>query len=378
MQLSYWERNTFFSNIDIGIIGGGIIGMCTALYIKQVRPRLKIAIFERGTLPYGASTRNAGFACIGSLGELLDDITKEHIEAVLHRVMMRYEGLIKLRTLIGDTQMDYRHWGGYEIFTERNMEEYNHCMSAMKLWNDLLYTITGYKETFSAADNVIASSGFRGVSHVIKNHAEGQLDTGMLILSLIRRCQNMDIHIYNGITISHIENNADHVTIHTGSYNMSCSSVVICNNAFAKQFVTDLDVIPARAQVIITSPIKDLQVNGSFHYHQGYYYFRNIHNRILLGGGRNLDIKGESTSDFGTTPLITDNLRDLLRQTILPNSVYTIEQEWSGIMAMGSIKSPIIKKVNDNLFIAVRMGGMGIAIGAMVANEVSNMVIENF
>ena len=31
--------------------------------------------------------------------------------------------------------------------------------------------------------------------------------------------------------------------------------------------------------------MKNLKIKGSFHYEKGYYYFRNIDNRILLGGG---------------------------------------------------------------------------------------------
>jgi hypothetical protein len=38
-----------------------------------------------------------------------------------------------------------------------------------------------------------------------------------------------------------------------------------------------------------------------FHLEKGYYYFRNINDRILLGGGRNLDFEGETTTSHDTT-----------------------------------------------------------------------------
>jgi glycine/D-amino acid oxidase-like deaminating enzyme len=377
MQLSYWEKHTFFSHIDIGIIGGGLIGMCTALYLKLARPSLKIAIFERGTLPYGASTRNAGFACVGSLGELLDDNTTEHEDIIADRVRLRYEGLKKLRNLIGDQNMDYHHWGGYEIFTDTNIEDYHKCMSAIRKWNEIFYDITGINETFTLDDKIADACGFRGVRHVIKNHAEGQLDTGMLMHTLINRCHREGILIFNGITIDKWQVSMGKPSLQIGSSHIPCNKIIFCNNAFAKQMLPELDIHPARAQVLVTSPIENLRVNGAFHFQQGYYYFRNIHGRILIGGGRNLDRAGETTYTFGTSSMIMNSLHELLAQIILPHIHYTIEQEWSGIMAMGSNKTPIIRKVASNVYAAVRMGGMGIAIGAMVADEVSKIVLND-
>lgn len=377
MQLSYWEKKTFFSHIDIGIIGGGIVGMCTALHLKLARPSLKIAIFERGTLPYGASTRNAGFACIGSLGELLDDNITEHEDIIAQRVRLRYEGLKRLRKLVGDQNMDYNHLGGYEIFTDTNIEDYHNCVSSIRKWNKILHGITGIQETYTLDENIIGICGFRGVRHVIKNHAEGQLDTGMLIHTLLNRCHQEGIFLFNGISIDSILESKSLPSLQIGSIEIPCSKIILCNNAFAKQFLPGIDIRPARAQVLVTTPILNLQLKGSFHYQQGYYYFRNIHNRILLGGGRNLDKDAETTYTFGTSPLILDSLKELLAQTILPDTRYTIEQEWSGIMAMGTSKSPIIRMVAPNVYAAVRMGGMGIAIGAMVADEISKIVLSD-
>ena len=70
--LSFWERDSFFNDIDVVIIGSGIVGLSTALSLRERDATLRIAIIERGAMPTGASTRNAGFACFGSITELLD------------------------------------------------------------------------------------------------------------------------------------------------------------------------------------------------------------------------------------------------------------------------------------------------------------------
>src|SRR6185312_8405304 len=70
-SFSYWERTAFVDHADVIIIGSGIVGLSAALHLKRQRPDLKVTVLERGFLPSGASTKNAGFACFGSLSEQL-------------------------------------------------------------------------------------------------------------------------------------------------------------------------------------------------------------------------------------------------------------------------------------------------------------------
>ena len=74
MNYSYWELKEWFSNIDFTIVGSGIVGLNCAISLKREHPKAKILVLEKGTLPQGASTKNAGFACFGSLSELIDDL----------------------------------------------------------------------------------------------------------------------------------------------------------------------------------------------------------------------------------------------------------------------------------------------------------------
>ena len=138
--------------------------------------------------------------------------------------------------------------------------------------------------------------------------------------------------------------------------------------------MTNNQVKPARAQVLITNPIPDLDIKGTFHLDQGYYYFRNIDNRILLGGGRNLDFKGETTTELGQTELIQNRLETLLKEVILPRTEFTVAHRWSGIMGMGSSKRPIVEQLSTHVYCGVRLGGMGVAIGSLIGQELADLV----
>jgi glycine/D-amino acid oxidase-like deaminating enzyme len=165
------------------------------------------------------------------------------------------------------------------------------------------------------------------------------------------------------------------VELHTSlPVQLQADKVLVCTNAFAKTLLPDLDVRPARGQILLTSPIEGLKFSGSFHFEEGYYYFRNLGSRVLLGGARNRFLKEEETYSVSTSAPVQDELERFLKETIIPGSDYTIEQRWSGTMAVGKEKKPIIKKINDHLFCAVRMSGMGVALAPQVGKTVASMM----
>ena len=77
MNLSFWEINNWFTNVDYTIVGSGIVGLHCALQLRERYPKSKILVLEKGMLPQGASTKNAGFACFGSLSEIIDDLNSQ-------------------------------------------------------------------------------------------------------------------------------------------------------------------------------------------------------------------------------------------------------------------------------------------------------------
>jgi len=45
---------------DVAVIGAGLTGLWTALFLKELEPALEVAVIEQGLAAYGASGRNAG------------------------------------------------------------------------------------------------------------------------------------------------------------------------------------------------------------------------------------------------------------------------------------------------------------------------------
>ncbi|WP_347373578.1 FAD-dependent oxidoreductase [Aequorivita sp. Q41] len=377
MNLSFWENKTWFSAIDFAIIGSGIVGLNCALSLREKHPKSKIVVFERGILPSGASTKNAGFACFGSISEILEDLKNHSEEEVVQLVKNRVAGLQLLRNTLGDTQLDYQEHGGYELFTNEDTELFETCSLKLKTVNELLKPIFN-TDVFSEKGN---DFGFKNIqSNLIYNKFEGQIDTGKMMLGLLKKASKENILILNSSEISTISDNGTSVSIQFNSSaglrqaqsDIVVKKVFIATNGFAKQFLKE-DIKPARAQVLVTKPIENLKIKGTFHLDKGYYYFRNIENRILFGGGRNLDFKKEETTDMELTQLIQNKLEELLKTVILPDQPFEVAHRWSGIMGLGKQKKPIIKAVSKNVFCGVRLGGMGVAIGSSIGKQLASL-----
>ena len=365
MELSYWEKKSFIGVPDLAVIGSGIVGLNAAITFKNANPSAHVVVLERSWLPLGASTKNAGFACFGSPTELLSDFESMPSKNVLDTVRMRLTGLSKLRKRLGDETIGYIPCGGYEVFDTTT--SFDACADKLSWLNKQLKEITASKETFITAHHIPKKMSMKGFSSCIASPLEGQIDTGKMMHSLLKFAQSLGVVVLNCSLVSAIEKLSSKVLIELDNkVSFKCANLILATNGFARKLFPDLPVSPARSQVLITSPVEQLKLNGVFHYEEGYFYFRNVGNRVLLGGGRHLDFEKEATDEFGITQKIQRKLDRLLRTKILPGKKYTIEHRWSGIMGLGKEKKPIIKKLSKNVVAAVRMGGMGVAIGTLV------------
>ena len=115
-QPSIWELESFYAPKDVVILGSGLAGLWSAYYIKQSNPKLKVLILDKGIIPTGASTRNAGFACYGSLTELIDDAKKMGEDEMVELVSLRLQGLRRIRKVLDKKDIDYIRNGGYELY----------------------------------------------------------------------------------------------------------------------------------------------------------------------------------------------------------------------------------------------------------------------
>lgn len=373
-ELSYWEKATLIEEIDYLIIGGGIVGSATALKLREIHTSAKIVILERGYVSTGASTKNAGFACFGSVTELADDLEKMHANEVWDTVEMRWRGLQRLQERFSTADIGLKINGSWDLITEQESGTLSELNDQVAYFNEETQRITGHNNCFSYDSAIAQKAGFNRINGGFHNRLEGELNTGKLLLATNELLARAKIISLQGIEVKQLEMAENSVSVETNYGTLTTNKLAITVNGFAQKLLNDQRIQPARAQVIVTSKIPGFDLPGTFHYQQGYYYFRSIDNRLLLGGGRNLNFKGETTTEFGTTAQIMDTLKELIHTTILPTKNITIDYQWSGIMGVGSVKKPLIELIHPHVGIGVRMGGMGVAIGSLVGEELAGLI----
>ena len=199
-HLSYWDSQTWFNDIDFAIVGSGIVGLQTAIQLKKFQPNAKILVLERGTLPHGASTKNAGFACFGSVSELLSDLERHTETEVLDLVEARWEGLRLLRQELDGQSFGYEALGGYEVFRTEDASSVQTCFDAIPELNHKLSSIFDVPVFQIKATNSSFSVFYE---HTIFNRFEGQLNAGDMIQALLSKAHSLGILILNGLKVTH-------------------------------------------------------------------------------------------------------------------------------------------------------------------------------
>lgn len=377
-MISIWEKESFFAPYDVVIAGSGFVGLWSALYLKKKKPKLRVCIVDRGIIPTGASTRNAGFACFGSVSELIYDAQTMGTDKMLQLIEMRFKGLKRIQKFFTPGQIDFEPCGGYELYEAGDPATTEQINQNISYLNSLLKPITGTKQTFRLADEEIPAMGFGKTKHLVQNKLEGYLHSGKLVQSLLQEVQSLGVTVFNATEIKSFEQRGAAIELRTSQYfNLITKQLLVCSNAFAKELLPELDIVPARGQIILTSPIKNLSLKGTFHSDEGFYYFRNLGDRILLGGARNKALNEEATTRLATTEFIQKELERYLSEVVLVQHAgqYSIENRWSGIMAMGSEKMPLIKKIQPGIFCAVRMSGMGVALAPIAGQMATKMMV---
>lgn len=362
MHRSFWESDSLFKPYDLLVIGAGITGLSSALFFKQRYPGSRVCVLEKGFIPQGASTRNAGFACIGSVTELMDDLDKVPEKELKQRLADRINGLTLLKKVLGKEAIQYNQCGGYEIFTSQNT--YRNALRNLSRVNNWLHDI-GQEETVYHKRQV---EGYPA----IYNRLEGALHPGKMMQTLIKTAADYGVEIkWN--TTAEKTNAHGSVTLKNGQQ-LSAEKILIAANGFTPHLLPATDIEPARGLVLVTNELNHLPWKGIFHYDRGYIYFRNVGNRLLIGGARNIAAGRESTSEFGINDTIKGRLVTVANDLLKLPGDWDIEKQWSGIMGFTATKTPQIKQIDDHRYIAAGLSGMGLAIGLNTAKRTTNML----
>ncbi|MDP4950566.1 MAG: FAD-binding oxidoreductase [Flavobacteriales bacterium] len=376
MNTSYWERETFLESYDIIVVGGGIAGLSTALELKKNRPDFRVVVLERSWLSDGASSKNAGFACFGSISEFVDDIKDMSFDDVVSLATRRFRGIEKLVKEYSEEVLKLEWNGGHEVFFQEDESSFKECCAFVDRFND------AFERTLNIRPyTVLTVQEFQGITNlvgVISNKYEGGLNTGAMLNAMRNSALSLGVHIFNGVEVKGYASSENEVKVETTNGIWKAKRIAFCTSSFHSELFEDLQMSSKRNQVVVTKPIADLKLNGTFHHHKGFNYFRNIDGRILIGGMRHQFPNTESTSAQGNTDEVVSALTNFLQHKIHTTSEIEIDIAWSGILGVGKDERSVVTQVEENVFVGARLGGIGVAIGSLVGQELAGLIDSSF
>lgn len=368
---SFWEHDIWYTDYDVIIVGGGLVGLQTAQFLTAENSSLRVAIIDRQFPPQGASTRNAGFACVGSLGELVDDVEAIGFEATIELVCRRVEGLRLLRETLGDQTLQYEPIPNVELFRTGEEQVLAKAEKLLPKVNAVLreklnlsfepYRQTGAKSFGSAMESIAT----------IINRLEGQLHPGKMIQALYHKCVSSGVSCFSE---SVIELKPDGVELESCRF-FRAKQVVVATNGFTQRLLPT-KIQPALNQVIVSAPITGLAWKTPIHLEQGYGYLRRIGDRVLVGGFRNRFKASSETDQFQLDSELGAHLRAVL-VSVLPKDVPPrIDFEWSGVLGLGTTRMPQVQRLESGIVLAAGLGGMGVALGSLLGKEAAQMILQ--
>ena len=373
MAFSYWESNAWLEDVDLMVVGAGIVGLSAALYARSLHPNWRIVVVDADPLGGGGSSRNAGFSCFGSATELRHDRHTLGDEAALELVRKRWQGLQQLRSTFGDAALGHRVCGSVELFPQAGNEA-TPSTSELADLNRWIQPVTGVADTFTTIPpHSLPHLDIDSEGPAILSRLEGLLDTGKMNRAFRSLAQASDIDLLTGIRVDSTEVTEGTCTLHISTLSRDASTVhpkrlIIATNALAAGLIPALDVQPAINHVLVTDRIPGFDFPHAVHIDAGYVYARPIENRMLIGGGRHWGLDETATRH---------RLRALLGTLWPATKTADITYKWSGQLGVGSDRSPIVKRLAPSAVAAVRLGGMGVAIGMEVGRLAAEELTTN-
>jgi glycine/D-amino acid oxidase-like deaminating enzyme len=342
-------------------------------------PVLKVTICEALPVPALASTRNAGFACFGSPSELWSDLETMGENEMWRVVEMRYKGIHKILSIVGAEKIGFEPSGGFELFNKDSDWNGSVLRDKLQILNKGFLEIAGKEQVYTDRSSEMAGLGLAGFEAMAGNSIEGGLHSGKLVMALQNLVRQMGVVYLEGHTVipdSGVHSNYWQVQNSRAKLllRIKAREVIWATNAWLSQHAGLPRVTPARGQVLLSPPVEGLKLFGTFHYDEGFYYFRNLGNRLLLGGARNKAFEAEGTLIDKTTDEIMQHLEFFIQEKLQQVSPFIGHRgwlNWAGIMGITENKLPFVQKLGDHQWAVLACNGMGVALTPIVAEEIA-------
>ena len=336
--------------VDVAVVGGGVTGISCALTLADAGRRVRL--YEARTVASGASGRNGGFALRGAA--MPYDRAKEQLGAEDAAALWRLteQTLDRMEGLAGDA---LRRVGSLRLAAdEQERAELQAEYEALRA--------DGFAAEWVDEPAGRLAGRYRGA---LLHPRDGALQPARWIRRLGARAAEAGVEI------------REHERV-TSLGELDAASVVVASDGYPSGLLGELDelVRPTRGQVVMTEPLGERLYERPHYARHGFDYWQQLPDgRLAIGGRRDVDLEGETTSEEATTPEVQAALEALIGELV--GRQPAIRHRWSGIFGMSPDSLPLVGPVpgQDGIWVSRGYSGHGNVLGLACGDLVARAII---
>ena len=355
------------SDTDIAIIGSGYTGLCAARILRK--NGASVAVFERNTIGWGASSRNGGMATPG-LKQGIQKIYKMYGSKLAHEFWKASVDAIDLIEEIVDEHSidcDWQRNGHASLATKPSHAP------RLKQYGSWLEKKFGHVQNYIPVNQIRDEIGSDAYYGALTDEISGGLHASKYVYGLATTVSNLGVQLCEQTDVLDIEkNDSNYFRLITSKGDVRAKKVIIATNGYTDRLVPGLKplIFPVGSYIVVTEPLsEDLQniisPKKRMYYDSKWFlnYFRLTPDGRMLWGGRN---------DLSTDLDLDDSAKRLTRElySILPDlRDIPITHTWTGKLGITFDLMPHIGEKNG-IYYAFGYGGHGLSIATYLGTEI--------
>lgn len=373
MSVSYWQNTVEQKDkkhYDAVIVGAGIAGVSVAYWLNKISPNLKIALVDKYEMGAGASGRNAGFVTCGSLEHLMKLEVQWGMEKALEiwKFSEANHELLQIELLNSTTSIPYKVTGSCTVApSAERLEDYKSFAQKAKSHGLDIKILSS-----EAIENEFSLKGFFGGALYDK---DGEVHPLHMLRALFKNCK---VDYYPQEEVFQYSEVSQHIQLRTQRETFSSDALFVTTNADLPVLFPEFRqlVQPGRGQILTTEPVP-FRVKGPCYFTQDLCYFRQLPDqRLLVGGFRNLDTAGETTSLDLITDTIQSALLNFVKTRFQNSQNIKISHQWSGTMAFTKDNQPLVGQHPHRKRVYIHAGCSGHGMGNNF--HIAKVLAENY
>jgi glycine/D-amino acid oxidase-like deaminating enzyme len=357
--------STLPEKVDVAIVGSGYTGLAAARILA--RSNISVAVLERHSIGWGASSRNGGMATPGLKQDIFKIYKKYGMEYAREFWKASVEAIDLLEEIIDEHKIDcdWSRKGHIALACKQSH------FDKLPEYADWIKRELGHAKTIVPKEDINTEIGTEFYFGGLSDEVSGGLHPAKYLYGLARSVSELGAYLCEGCNVNSVGKNGSKYEITTSLGSIIANDVIIATNGYTDMLIPELKpkIFPVGSYIIVSEPLsadlqKKLSPKGRMFYDSKWFinYFRLTPDGRMLWGGRNdlstdLDLNESASILSKQVRMVFPDLEDV-----------EFTHTWTGKLGITFDLMPHIGKVNG-IHYAFGYGGHGLSIATYLGNE---------